>query len=225
MAKEPASFLSPRARLFSALELLAGALIVIGHNVFKVVPNEVPILVVIGLISVRLRDGGWAAMGFRRPDSWPRLLAIAMAAAALRILVGEFLILPVTSRFWPPPQESALANEITGNLGMAFLALALVWSFAAFGEEMAYRGYLLLRAADVGGRSSAAYLIGVVIVAILFGYGHYYKGPAGILDSGFAGLVLGAAYLAAGRNLWACIFAHGLIDTVAVIAVFFGLAD
>jgi hypothetical protein len=37
--------LSPRAaRLASAIELLLGAGLVIGHNVFHVVPNEVPIL-------------------------------------------------------------------------------------------------------------------------------------------------------------------------------------
>ena len=44
-------------RLFSASELLLGAVIVIGHNVFHVVPNEVPILFVLGLVSVRIRDG------------------------------------------------------------------------------------------------------------------------------------------------------------------------
>ncbi len=66
--------------------------------------------------------------------------------------------------------------------------LGIVWTFAAFGEEIAYRGYLLTRAADVGGRSPLAWWIGVIIVSVLFGYGHYYKGPAGILDSGVAGL-------------------------------------
>jgi hypothetical protein len=54
-------------RLFSASEVLLGAVIVIGHNVFHVVPNEVPILFVLGLVSVRLRDGRWSAIGFRRP--------------------------------------------------------------------------------------------------------------------------------------------------------------
>jgi membrane protease YdiL (CAAX protease family) len=108
---------------------------------------------------------------------------------------------------------------------MAALVLGLVWTFAAFGEEIAYRGYLLTRAADVGNRSTAAYLVAVVVVAVLFGYGHFYKGPTGIVDSGVAGLILGAAYLAAGRNLWASILAHGFIDTVGVVAVYFGVAD
>jgi len=83
-------------------------------------------------------------------------------------------------------------------------------------------GYLLNRAADVGKRSTAAYWIAVVVTAILFGYGHYYKGPSGIVDSGVAGLILGAAYLVSGRNLWTTILAHGFIDTFGVVALYFG---
>ncbi|PYV53532.1 MAG: hypothetical protein DMG91_16830 [Acidobacteria bacterium] len=46
-----------------------------------------------------------------------------------------------------------------------------------------------------------SYWLAVIVVAVLFGYGHYYKGPSGIIDSGFAGLILGSAYLLVGRNL------------------------
>src|SRR3982751_4017788 len=143
------------SRVLSAFELFFGAFIVIGHNVFHVVPNEVIVLFVLGLISIRLRDGRWSAMGFKRPASWRRILLIALAAAALRILLGEFVIEPLTGVFWPEPAAPA------------------------FGEEIAYRGYLLTRAADIGRRSVAAYWIGIVLVSILFGYGHYYKGTAG----------------------------------------------
>ncbi len=210
------------SRALSAFELLFGAFIVIGHNVFHIVPNEVIILSLLGLLSVRLRDGGWSAMGFKRPASWRRIFLIALLAAGVRILLGQFVIEPLTGFFWPAPNAPALANEITGNAKIALLALFLVWTFAAFGEEIAYRGYLLTRAADIGGRTTIAYWLGIVFVSILFGYGHYYKGPAGIIDSGVAGLILGATYMLANRNLWACILTHGFIDTFAVIDAFFG---
>ena len=197
----------------------------IGHNVFRILPNEVPILFVLGLLSVHLRNGGWSAMGLKRPASWLRVLQIALAAAALRIVLGEFVIDPFTSRFWPAAVAPVGASEITGSIKVALLALLIVWTFAAFGEEIAYRGYLLTRAADLGRRSAAAYWVGVVLVSILFGYGHYYKGPAGIVDSGVAGLILGAAYMLSDRNLWTCILAHGFIDTFGVIVLFFGWAD
>jgi hypothetical protein len=210
------------SRLLSAFEFFFGAFIVIGHNVFHIVPNEVIVLCLIGLASIRLRDGSWWAMGFKRPASWRRIILIALAAAALRILLGQFVIEPLTGFFWPAPAAPELANEIAGSAKIALLALLIVWTFAAFGEEIAYRGYLLTRAADIGDRSTTAYWIGILLVSILFGYGHYYKGPSGIIDSGIAGLILGTAYMVAGRNLWASILTHGMIDTFGVIDAFFG---
>ena len=213
------------SRLVSAFELILGAAIVIGYNVFKVIPNEVPILFVLGLLSVRLRNGGWAAMGLSRPKSWTRVVLIALAAAVLRIVLGEVLDNLITARIWPPAIAPEGANEITGNLMVALKWLLVVWTFAAFGEEIAYRGYLLTRAADLGNRSRVAWWVGLIFVSILFGIGHYYKGPAGMIDSGFAGLVLGTAYLISGRNLWVSILAHGFIDTIGVAALYFGLAS
>ncbi len=210
------------SRALSALEFCFGAFVVIGHNVFHIVPNEVIVLSMLGLLSIRLRDGRWSAMGLKRPASWRRILLIAIVAGILRILLGQFVTEPLTGFFWPKPTPPALANEITGNVKIAFFALLLVWTFAAFGEEIAYRGYLLTRAADVGGRSAAAYWVGIVLVSILFGYGHYYKGASGVIDSGVAGLILGSAYILAGCNLWASILAHGFIDTFGIIDAFFG---
>jgi membrane protease YdiL (CAAX protease family) len=95
--------------------------------------------------------------------------------------------------------------------------------FAAFGEEIGYRGYLLNRTAEGGGKSNAAFWIAVVVTSVLFGYGHFYKGPAGIIDSGIAGVILGTAYVMSGRNLWATILAHGFIDSFALTLAYFGL--
>ena len=213
-----------KSRWLSAIEFAFGACVVIGHNVLRALPNEVPILAALGLLSVRLREGGWAAIGLARPSSWRRTVTLAVGAATLRVLLGEFVVGPITSRFWPPAAQPAAAGAIPGHLGAALLALLFVWTFAAFGEEIAYRGYLIQRAADVGRRSAASYLVAMVLVAVLFGYGHYYKGPSGIVDSGVAGLVLGTAYLLSGRNLWVAILAHGMIDTYAVVVIYLGWA-
>lgn len=208
-------------RWISLGEFLLGSAIVIGHNVYRVIPNEVPILFVFALISFRMRDG-WSALGLRWPLSWRRTILIALGAAILRIVIGTLVIEPVTAHFWPPAIAPSGMKDIAGHGMQALKWFLLVWTFAAFGEEIGYRGYLINRAADVGGRSKAVYWIAVVLVSVLFGYGHYYKGPAGIVDSGMAGLVLGAAYVLSGRNLWVCVLAHGFIDTIGLIAVFFG---
>lgn len=217
--------LSPRQRWFSLAELALGSFLVIGHNVYHVVPNEVPFLFVLFWISLRLRDGGWKIAGLRRPDSWKWTVVWALGVAVLRILVGELVVGPLTARVFPPQQTASVITRVSGDWQQALLGLLLIWTFAAFGEELGYRGYLLTRAADVGGRTRLAYWAGMVLVSVLFGYGHYYKGPAGIIDSGMAGLILGSAYLLSRRNLWVTILAHGFIDTVAVVAFFMGWAN
>jgi membrane protease YdiL (CAAX protease family) len=217
--------LSRAQRWWSLAELIVGAGIVIGHNVYQVIPNEVPILFVLGLLSAQLRDRSWRAVGLQWPVSWRRTILFALAAATLRILLGALVIDPLTAHFWPPAVAPSGMNEITGHWKTALEWLGIVWTFAAFGEEISYRGYLLRRAADVGGRSKAAWWAGVLVSAVLFGYGHYYKGPAGILDSGMAGLILAAAYVLSEGNLWVCILAHGFIDTFGVLALFFGWAS
>jgi membrane protease YdiL (CAAX protease family) len=80
-----------------------------------------------------------------------------------------------------------------------------------------------LRAQPMSGKDQQRLIgLGIVLVSILFGYGHYYKGPLGIIDSGIAGLILGTAFMLGGRNLWACILTHGFIDTFGIIDAFFG---
>jgi CAAX protease family protein len=211
-----------RARAVSAAELLIGIAIVLGHNVWRVIPNEVFILTALGIVSMRLRNGSVAALGFRRAASWRNLFLLALAAAALRLALGELVIDPVTARFWPPAVLPEGADEIAGDIRTALLYLLIVLSFAAFGEEISYRGYLLNRGAEALGGSGAAYWIAAVISAVAFGFGHFYKGPPGIIDSGVAGMILASAYLLAGRNLWVCVLAHGFIDTFGIIQLYFG---
>jgi uncharacterized protein len=224
-ALNPGSSTASRGWWISLGELVLGSFLVIGHNVYHIVPNEVVLLFLIGWLSLRLRDGGWNAAGLRRPDSWKWTILIAFAAAALRILLGELVVNPLTAEIFPPQAHAAVFDNLTGNVKQALMSMGLVWSFAAFGEELGYRGYLLTRAADLGSRSRGAYWMGMLLVSALFGIGHFYKGPAGVIDSGIAGLILGGAYLLSRRNLWVAILAHGLIDTCAVVVIFFGWAD
>ncbi|HLW84657.1 MAG TPA: CPBP family intramembrane glutamic endopeptidase [Candidatus Sulfotelmatobacter sp.] len=231
MATSPAAVsplekhLQPRQRWMSLAEFAVGASIVILHNVYHRVPNEVPILFVMGWISIRLRDGGWRAVGLAKPKSWWKTVAWAIVVGVLVIVAGQLATM-LGQKFWHTAAKgSAVLQASKATWKAALLNLGLVWTFAAFGEEMGYRGYLLTRAADVGNRSKAAYLAALLASSVLFGYGHYYKGPPGILQSTVSGLILGGAYLLSRRNLWIPILAHGCADTIVIVALFFGWAD
>lgn len=211
-----------RDRLISLGEFLLGAAIVIGHNVYHKVPNEVPILFVLGWVSVRVRNGGWKAVGLRKPDSWWKTVAWALAAAALIVVLSDLVIGPLAEKHFGAQHASKGLDTDKPTVPWVLGMLGLVWTFAAFGEEMGYRGYLLNRAAEVGDRSKAGYFVALLLVSVLFGFGHYYKGPAGVIASTMAGLVLGSAYLLSGRNLWTTILAHGFRDTFALVAALMG---
>lgn len=216
--------LNNRQRWISLAELLLGALIVIGHNVYRVLPNEVPILFVIGWVSIKLRNGGWKNIGLRRPDSWWRTVAWALATAAVIVVLSDVLVGPIAEKYLGVEQASKIIGTSTPDRYWALRTLVLIWTFAAFGEEMGYRGYLMTRASDVGNRSRAANVVALIVVSVLFGYGHYYKGPAGIVASTVSGLALGGVYLLSRRNLWISILAHGFRDTVFVVGTMLGWA-
>jgi membrane protease YdiL (CAAX protease family) len=222
-----ATSLTSRERRFSLVEFVVGACIVIGHNVYHVVPNEVPILFILGIVSIRLREGSFRAIGLSRPRSWPRTILMAALTAAAVIAMGEFVTEPLAASLGLHNTGKAAGALVAekGNIAAALKGLLLVWTFAAFGEEISYRRYLLGRAADGGGASMRAYWLALPVVAVLFGIGHWYQGPAGVFTTAGDGMVIGAAYLLSRRNLWVAVLAHGFVDTAGILLLFFGLAN
>src|SRR5258708_2545333 len=108
----------PRYRVISGLEFLLAAAIVLLHNVWHLVTNEVPILFVLALVSFKFRDGDFSAVSLRRPTAeqggWRRTILIAIAAAILRIALGA-AVESVTAHFWPPINGPTGYNEIAHN--------------------------------------------------------------------------------------------------------------
>ncbi len=125
-----------RARWWAVAELLVAAALVAGANLWDLVPvSETPWLVALGWLSLRLRGLAWGTLGLRRPNRWVTTIVVAIGAAVLLQLLSEFVIEQLTGR----PDLSDF-EFLVGNLPGALGMLALVWTLAAFGEEMAYRG-------------------------------------------------------------------------------------
>jgi membrane protease YdiL (CAAX protease family) len=136
----------------------------------------------------------------------------------LQLLVTQPLLVGLTGR--PPDLETF--RPLIGSPGLLLLGLALVWVLAAFGEETAYRGYLMNRVADLANQSRWAWFTSLIVVSTLFGLAHSGQGITGMIDEGIMGLLLGLMYLGCGRNLSVPIVAHGVQDTVDVLLIFLG---
>jgi membrane protease YdiL (CAAX protease family) len=215
---------STREQVWALAELLLGAAIVYAANVLKLLPiNETPWLLAAAWISLRRRKTGWRTLGLRSPGSWRTTFALAVAAGVLLQLLSEYVTEPLLYSLTHERPDLSDFRSLTGNLPAAAGMLLLVWTLAAFGEEIAYRGFLLERAASIKGGSTTSYVFAVVATSLLFGIGHYYQGPAGVAGSAVSGLTFGALFLLSGRNLWLPILAHGISDTIGLVMIYFGL--
>jgi membrane protease YdiL (CAAX protease family) len=124
-----------------------------------------------------------------------------------------------------PAQRLEAFAGLQGNLAFYLvLLIPIAWGTAAFGEEIIFRGFILRRLADAFGGGRAAELGALLAQAALFGIGHAYLGPRGVLNAGALGLLAGMCYLINGRNLWPVIVAHGLVDTVGISMLYLGIS-
>jgi len=72
------------------------------------------------------------------------------------------------------------------------------------------------------GRLRGGMLLAALLGGAAFGLMHASQGLSGVLLTGVVGVLFGYVYLRSGRNLWAMIVAHGLIDTWGVATLYLG---
>ena len=163
------------------------------------------------------RGFSWADMGFRWPESWLKTFAwtalifgaIIITAAGANWFAGLFFEdIGTSGRF----------DFVKGSLGGYLLAMALVWTHAAFFEELLFRAFVITKAESALGGFKGAGLVAAVLAAIFFGYRHYYyQGIHGAIVTGSLGLVFGLFYLKIGRrNILPLILVHGIVNTIGM---------
>jgi membrane protease YdiL (CAAX protease family) len=164
-----------------------------------------------------LRSSGerWSNLGLRRPRRWWLVPLLALAGFVVLVVAANLIrdvLVPALGLRPPPPNPlTALRGDLPEYL---FYATLVSWGSAAFGEEMLLRGFVLDRLLKVMGTSHiGAALVAVVVQAVVFGSLHLHQG-ANALVATAAGLVFGFVWLLGGRNLWACIALHGLVDLI-----------
>jgi membrane protease YdiL (CAAX protease family) len=103
-----------------------------------------------------------------------------------------------------------------------WMLLAQVWTLVAFGEEMAFRGYVMRRVMNIVGVTPPGLVVAVAISSVLFGLAHGYQGVAGMIATGLIGVLVALVYLCDRQNLWAAIICHGVVDSVSLALIYFG---
>ncbi len=166
------------------------------------------VILVLGLGGLLLGASsfGLEAMGLG-PASWTEVAmgTLVVFLAALLLVYVFFFLRKATGLRENPLLIQLLPETPKEKTVFVFLSLA-----AGFGEELAYRGFLIPGLTLVlGGEWGAAFLSSAV-----FGVLHAYQGWLGIARTAALGLLLAVAFLISG-SLWPAIFAHAILDILA----------
>ena len=180
------------------------------------------LLLAVATLFLRLRGLGWADTGLRRPR-WGRFaLAVPLGLVACALAASASTL--IFARIGLPAAGYQAFNPIRGHPDqLLFWILPVTWGSAALGEELIFRGFVMNALEAILGTSRRSLtLLAILLQAAVFGGLHIYLGPAGAANAAAIALVLGGVWLASGRNLWAGIVIHGLIDSMAMTAIYFG---
>jgi membrane protease YdiL (CAAX protease family) len=182
----------------------------------------------IAIATVVLKSWGmsWKSIGLALPKSWRSTVTWAIGAAlvSLIVLIALQIVVQILSGPQIAASDQSEYDTISGNLPLLLTWLAAAWTTVAFGEEMLFRAFLINGLARPFQNTKATAALAIVGSAVAFGLAHYSWGWMGVIETAFFGLVLGAAYLRSGRNLWVTIIAHGLANSLKFMVVFLGLA-
>lgn len=185
--------------------------------------SKTPFLFLVAWISLRLRGLGWRSAGLEMDRRWASLVGIGIAAGAAFWAFEYFVENPVLYRLTGRYPDLDVFESLVGNIRLLAILIAFNLVFAAFGEEMVWRGYALPRVAEILGGSRFAWAASLLAVNATFGLAHLYQGESGIVQATVQGVLLGLLYLATGRNLLAPIAAHFTANNCDFIAIYLGL--
>ena len=175
-------------------------------------------LTVFVMIRIIRSPIGWAGIGFNVPFKPIRHLALGASGATVAVLAGD-LLEPVWNFLFGEGRDLSRFNEASATLPGLLALLAFSWSFAAFGEEFAFRGLLMRGFSSALGGSRGVLLFAYILQAIVFGFVHTYQGAAGIAGATVSGLIFGGVVWIARGSLWPAIFAHGFSNTYGLISL------
>lgn len=187
----------------------------------------VPITLTLGLLPavwvlMRLAREPWSAIGLGPPPGWPRAIALGVVAGLGMELLAVYVTSPAIGRWLGAGPDHSDLEFVRGRLDALALLLVLNWTLAAFGEELCFRGFLMDRLARALGGRRGAWIASLLASSALFGWLHAEQNAAGAVQEALSGLLLGALFLATGRNLTVPIVAHGVSNSLAFVLLYLG---
>ena len=200
-------------RGFGPLGILA-ILIILGGN-FVIAPLSA----VLVLIWTKISNTAWCEIGYVRPQSWTRTIAIGIVFGVAFKFIMKAIVMPLLGA---PPVNQAY-HFVTGNPAVIPAMIFTMIVTAGFGEETFYRGWMFERLGKLLGQSVAAKIAIVLIALIFFASAHYpEQGVPGAEQALVTGLVFGSTFAATGQ-IFLLMIAHAAFDLTALWIIYYDL--
>jgi membrane protease YdiL (CAAX protease family) len=202
--------IAARLRGFGPLGILAILIILAGNFVVA------PLSAILALVWVRLSRTPWREIGYVRPKSWIRSVALGVAFGVVFKLVMKAIVMPLLGADPINQAYHFLAGNTAALPGMVFTLIVV----AGFGEETLFRGWMFERFGKLFGPSVWARTFIVLLTSIWFGLLHYKEqGLAGVEQAIITGLVFGTIF-AIRRRIFMLMVAHAAFDLMALALIY-----
>lgn len=173
--------------------------------------------------AVEYKKDFFHSLGFQRKRfNIKSLLVIAPIYGTVIFLFYSYVMLPSITYITGQPIDFSVFKPYAGNFPKTLSLFALIWTSAAFAEEIVFRGYLMRQFTKFFGSSNISLVINILLFGFLFGWVHAYQGITGQILSGMTGMILAIIFHLRKSDLWFNIAVHGFIDTVALVYIYYG---
>jgi len=207
--------LASRLRGFGPLGILSILIILGGNFLFS------PLSAILVLGWVSLSRTPWREIGYVRPRSWTRTLAIGIVFGVAFKFLMKAIVMPLLGG---PPINQAY-HWVTGNPAALPAMLFLMIVVAGWGEETLYRGWMFERLGKLLGTSVWARTSIVVLTSVGFALPHSVdQGIPGVEQALMTGLVFGAIFALTGR-IFLLMVVHAAFDLAALAMIYWNFEN
>lgn len=202
--------IAARLRGLGPVGILAILVVLAGNFLF------LPLSAILVLAWARLSETPWRELGYVRPKSWVRTIAIGIVFGVALKLVMKAIVMPLLGA---PPINEAF-HFLAGNTAALPGMLWLIIVGAGFGEETVFRSYLFERFGKLFGESVGARILIVLLTSAWFGIIHYpFQGLPGAEQATIVGLIFGTIF-AIKREIFPLMVAHVAFDLTALALIY-----
>ena len=174
------------------------------------------------------REGAWGVpRALTSPDGgWLRMLGRGVVWGIGLQILSTAAVEPLLTALTGEAADLGAFASLNGDAGALLSMLLVTWGLVVWIDEGLFRAVLIpafttALGARIVPRTRVVW-VAVVLAAVGFALAHVYQGATGVGATGVAGAVLGVLFVREGGRLWAGAVAHGVANTLALVALYAG---